>query len=107
LPGLTFRRREFGLGLLDGRRLRRQPSERAVDVAFGIELFELFEHLLRSLADRMDDPQLSRGLKQICLRLQDRREGLIEIRRHLAEIPAALGLRRQPQRDPDLVHIRQ
>jgi hypothetical protein len=40
---------ELGLGLLDGRRRRRQASERTVDVAFGIELFELFEHLLRSL----------------------------------------------------------
>jgi hypothetical protein len=92
---ITLGGREFGFGLLDGRRLRRQLSERAVDVAFGIELFELFEHLRRSLADRMDDPQLSRGLKEICLRLQDRREGLIEIGRDLAEIPA-LGLRRQP-----------
>ena len=104
---IAFGGREFSLGLLDGRRLLRQPSERAVDVAFGIELLELFEHLRRSLADRMDDPQLSRTLKQICLRPQDRRERLIEIGRHLAEIPAALGLRRQPQRDPDLVHVGQ
>ena len=55
----------------------------------------------------MDNAQLSRTLNELCLRLQDRRKGLIEIRRHLAEIPAPLGFRRQPQRDPDLVHIGQ
>ena len=98
--------RELGLGLLDGRRLRRQPGEYAVDVAFGIELFELFEHLLRSLVVRMDNAQLSRTLNQLCLRLQDRRKSLIEIGRHLAEI-TALRVRLQSQRDPDLVRIRQ
>ena len=55
----------------------------------------------------MDTAELSRTLNQLCLRLQDRRKGLIEIGWHLAEIPAPLGLRRQPQRDPDLVNIGQ
>ena len=50
---------ELGLGLLDGRRHRGQPSERAVDVALALELFE---HLLRRQPVRMDDAELSRTL---------------------------------------------
>src|SRR5215472_10509826 len=46
-----------------------------------------------------------RALDQVCLRLQNRRKGLIEISRHLAEIFAATGLRRQPQRDTGLINL--
>ena len=84
---------EVGFGLLDGRRLRRQLRERAVDIAFGIGLFELLQHLLRSLVVGMDNAQLSRALNQLRLRLQDRGKRLIEIGRHLVEIPAVFGLR--------------
>jgi hypothetical protein len=79
-----------------------ESATAALDVAFALELLE---HLLRRLIVRMDDTELSRILNEVCLRLEDRREGLIEIRRHFGEILALLGLRRQPQRDPDLVHI--
>ena len=43
----------------------------------------------------MDNAELGRTLDQVRLRLEDRRKGLIEIWRHLAEIFAATGLRRQ------------
>src|SRR5215831_2310792 len=59
---------EFSLGLLDRRRFRRQPIERAVDVALGIEFFEFFDHLLRSLVVRMNHAKLSRTLNQLSLR---------------------------------------
>ena len=58
---------ELGLGLLDVRRVGRQPSEGAVDVAL---FFELLEHLLRRLLERMDDAKLSRTLNQVGLRLR-------------------------------------
>ena len=98
---------EFGLGLLDGRRFRRQPIERAVDIALGIELFEVFEHLLRRLVVGKQNAQLSRGLNQLRLRLQDRRKGLVEIGRYLLEIRAVFRQSLQPQRDTDLVRVRQ
>ena len=41
------------------------------------------------------------------LRLEDGRKGLVEIGRHLAEIAAPVRLRRQPQRDADLVDFGQ
>jgi hypothetical protein len=97
---------QFSLGLLDRWRFRRQPIERAVDVAF-VELFELFEHPLRGLVVGMDNAQLGRGLNQVRLRLQDRRKRLIKIGRYLVEIRAVFGLRLQAQRDTDLVRIRQ
>ena len=94
---------ELRLGLLDGRRIRRQPSEGAIDVAF---FFERLNHLFRRFIERMDDAQLSRALDQVCLRLEHGRKGLIEIGRNLAEI-SALGLRRQSQGDTDLMDIGQ
>jgi hypothetical protein len=93
---------ELGLGLLDGRRLLRQPRERLVDVALA---FELLNQLLRRQPVRMDDAEFSRTLNEVRLCLEDRRKSLIEIRRHFGEIPVLLGLRRQPQRNPDLVHV--
>src|SRR5260370_27714530 len=53
----------------------------------------------------MGNVQFCRRLNQSCLRLSDGRESLIEIRWHLAEI-SAFGLRRQSQRDTDLMDIR-
>jgi hypothetical protein len=93
---------ELGLGLLDGRRVRGKPSERGVDVAL---LFELFNQLLRRQPIRMDDAELGRTLNEVGLCLQHRGEGLVEIGRDFGEICTLLGLRRQSQRDPDLVHI--
>ena len=55
----------------------------------------------------MDNAELSRTLDQVCLRLEDGRKGLIEIGRHLAEISALFGFRRQSQRGADLVDIGQ
>ena len=55
----------------------------------------------------MDNAELGRALDQVRLRLEDRGKGLIEIGRHLAEIFAAIGLRRQSQGDTDLVNIGQ
>ena len=92
---------KLGLGLLDVRRVRRQPSEGAVDVAF---LFERLEHLFRRLLERMDDAELSRTLNQRGLRLEHRRKGLIEIGGNLAEI-SPVGFRRQSQRGADLMSI--
>ena len=46
----------------------------------------------------MSNAKLRRRLDESCLRLSDGRESLIEIGRHLTEIPA-FRLRRQPQRD--------
>jgi len=77
---------ELGLGLLDGRRLCSQAIECAVDIA----LFELFDYLLRRLVVGMENAQLSRRLKQLRQGLQNRRERLIEIGRHLVEIRAVL-----------------
>ena len=87
---------ELGLGLLDGRRVGRQPGEGAIDVAL-IQFLELLDHLLRRLVIRMDDAELSRRLDQRRLRLEDRREGLIEIGRNLAEIFAASGCAGNPK----------
>ncbi len=81
-----------------------KARECAVDVAL---FFELLEHLLRALVVGMDDTKLSRTLNQVRLRLKNRRKGLIEIGRHLAEIFTAVGLRRQPQRGADLVDFGQ
>ena len=101
---IYFGQIEPGLGLLDGRSLGRELGEIAIDVAlFG----ELVEHLLRALIERMDNAELGGALDEVCLRLEDRRKGLIEIWRHLAEIFAATGLRRQPQRDTGLVNFGQ
>ena len=100
---IAFGGLELGLGLLDVRRFRRQPSEGAIDVAL---FFERLDHLFRRLLERMDDAQLSRALDQVRLRLEHGRKGLIEIGRNLAEI-SPLGLRRQTQRDTDLMDIGQ
>jgi hypothetical protein len=69
---------EFSLGLLDGRSLRRELGESAVDIAL---FFELVEHLLWGLAIRMDNTELSRTLNKVSLCLEDRRKRLIEIGR--------------------------
>ena len=61
------------------------------------KLSELFEHLLRGLVVGMDNAQFGCRLNQLRLRLQDRRERLVEIGRHLVEISAVFGLRRQAQ----------
>jgi hypothetical protein len=45
----------------------------------------------------MDHTEPSRTLDQVRLRHEDGRKGLIEIRRDLVEIFAAIGLRWQPQ----------
>ena len=79
-------------------------GERAVDVA---QFFELVEHRFRTLVERVHDAELSGALNQLRLRLEDGRKGLVEIGRHLAEIAAPVGLRRQPQRDADLVDFGQ
>jgi hypothetical protein len=65
---------EFSLSLLDGRSPRRELSESAVD---GALFFELVEHLLWTLAVRMDNTELSRTLNQVSLCLENRRKGLI------------------------------
>src|SRR5262249_9508977 len=49
LSKIPVGRLELCLGLLDRRCLLRQPSERAVYVALGIKLLELFDHLLWAL----------------------------------------------------------
>ena len=46
----------------------------------------------------MDNAELSRGLNQSCLRLQDGRESLIEIGRYLAEISARRAAPASPKR---------
>ena len=94
---------EIGLGLLDVRRVGRQPSEGAIDVAF---LFERLDHVTGPLVERMDDAELSRTLNHRRLRLEHRRKGLIEIGRNLAEI-CFVGRRRQSQRRADLTDIGQ
>ena len=104
LSELAFGEFELGLGLLDGRRLGRQPGERAVDVAL---FFELLDHLLWGLVVGMDHAKLSRRLDQVRLRREDGRKGLIEIGRHLVETFAAIGLRRQSQRGANLVNFGQ
>jgi hypothetical protein len=53
----------------------------------------------------MDDAKLGRSLNEVRLCLQHRGKGLVEIGRYFGEIPGLLGLRRQPQRDADLVRI--
>ena len=53
----------------------------------------------------MNNTELGCTLDQICLRLEDRRKGLIEIGRYMAKIFAVIGLRRQPQRGTDLVNV--
>jgi hypothetical protein len=55
----------------------------------------------------MDNAEPGYALDQVRLRLEDRRKGFIEIWRHLAEILAATGLRRQPQRGTGLVDLGQ
>jgi hypothetical protein len=87
--------------LLDVRRICRQPSECAVDVAF---LLERLDHVARPLLERMDDAELSRALNPR-LRLEHGRKGLIEIGRNLAEI-CVVGFLRQSQRGADLTYIR-
>ena len=95
---------EFRLGLLDGRGIGRELGERAVDVA---QFFELVEHRFRPLLERVHDAELCGTLNELRLRLEDGRKGLVEIGRHLAEIAAPVRLRRQPQRDADLVDFGQ
>ena len=94
---------EFRLGLLHGRGIGRELGERAVDVA---QFFELLEHRFRTLVERVHDAELGGTLDEPRLRLEDGRKGFVEIGGHLAEI-AAIGLRRQPQRDADLVDFGQ
>ena len=94
---------ELGLGLLDVRRVRRQPVEGAIDVAF---FLERLDHVTGPLVERMDDAELSRTLYHRRLRLEHGRKGLIEIRRNLAEI-GFVGFRRQSQRGADLTDIGQ
>ena len=53
---------EFSLGLLDSRSLGRELSKIAVDVAL---FFELREHLLWALIERVDDAKLRRTLDQV------------------------------------------
>ena len=55
----------------------------------------------------MHDAELRGTLNERRLRLEDGRKGLVEIGRHLAEIAAPVRLRRQPQRDADLVDFGQ
>ena len=95
---------EFRLGLLDGRGIGRIASERGVDVA---QFIELVEHRFRTLVERVHDAELRGTLNERRLRLEDGRKGLVEIGRHLAEIAAPVRLRRQPQRDADLVDFGQ
>ena len=53
----------------------------------------------------MSNAKLRRRLDESCLRLSNGRESLIEIGRHLTEI-SAFRLRRQSQRDTDLMDVR-
>ncbi len=94
---------ELGLGLLDVRRVGREPGESAIDVAF---LFERLDHVTGPLVERMDDAELSRALNHRRLRLEHRRKGLIEIGRNLAEI-CVVGFQRQSQRGADLTDVGQ
>ena len=94
---------KLGLGLLDVRRVGRQPGEGGIDVAF---FLERLDHVTGPLVERMDDAELSRTLNHRRLRLEHRRKGLIEIGRNLAEI-CFVGLRRQSQRGADLTDIGQ
>ena len=95
---------EFRLGLLDGRGIGRVPGERGVDVA---QFIELIEHRFRTLVERVHDAELSGALNERRLRLEDGRKGLVKIGRHLAEIAAPVRLRREPERDADLVDFGQ
>ena len=95
---------KFRLGLLHGRGIGREPGERGVDVA---QFIELVEHRFRTLVERVHDAELRGTLNESRLRLEDGRKGLVEIGRHLAEIAAPVRLRRQPQRDADLVDLGQ
>ena len=90
--------------MLDGRSLGCELSEIAVDVAL---FCEIVEHLLRALSIGMDNTELGGALDQVCLRCKDRRKGLIQIWRHLAEIFAATELRRQAQSGTGLVNFGQ
>ena len=83
LGEITLGDLKLRLGLLDVRRVRRQPSEGGIDVAF---FFERLDHLPGALVERMDDAELSRALNHRRLRLEHGRKGLIEIGRNLAEI---------------------
>src|SRR5262249_42330900 len=94
LSKIPIGRLEFCLGLLDPWCVLRQPSERAVYVALGVQLLELFDHHLWTLGVRMDNTKLGRAVNQVRLRLQNRRESLIQVWRYLIEIPL-LGLSRQ------------
>ena len=82
---------KVGLGLLDVRRVGRQPIESAIDVAF---FYERLDHGAGPLVERMDDAELSSALNERRLRLEHGRKGLIEIGRNLAEI-LPVGVRRQ------------
>ena len=104
LGELAFGGFEPGLGLLDGRSLRLEASEGAIDVAL---FFELLEHLLRGLVVGMDDAKLSRTLNQVRLRREDGRKSLIQIGGDLAEIFAPIGLWGQTQRGPHPVNFGQ
>ena len=104
LREIALRGFEFRLGLLDGRGIGRELGECGVDVA---QFIELIEHRFRTLVERVHDAELGGTLNELRLRLEDGRKGLVEIGRHLAEIAAPVGLRRQPQRDADLVDFGQ
>jgi hypothetical protein len=58
-----------------------------------------------SLVERVHDAELSGTLNEPRLRLKDGRKDLVEIGRLLTEIAASVRLRRQPQRDADLVDV--
>ena len=58
---------KLGLGLLDVRRVGRQPGEGGIDVAF---FLERLDHVTGPLVERMDDAELSRTLNHRRLRLE-------------------------------------
>ena len=55
----------------------------------------------------MHDTELSGTLDEPRLRLADRRKRVVEIGGHLAEVAVIFGLRRQPERDANLIGLSQ
>ena len=88
---------ELGLGLLDGRRLRPPAGRRCGRCRPEPDFSNSSSICVGRLVVRMEDTQLSRALDQRRLRLADGGEGLIEIGRHLAEVPAVQGSAGKPR----------
>ena len=99
---------ELGLGLLDGRRVRDEVFEDAVEIPAGIPLAEVSQELAWShvLADQVQ-ADLGRGLDQVVQRRPDCGEGLFEIRRDLGQVVPVGRLGGKAEVDPARVDLLQ